>query len=277
MPQIITPKDKNLTPPTLADLCKPLEGCIPSFESRSNRPLALTFEDELKMLIFYHLEDYTSGRHLLQVLKEDDFARKNAAPAGAIKTSTFFETINTRGGEQLLQVYSSLQLYAVGLLPPCCNKLGELVAIDGSLIDAVLSMAWADYRTGANKAKIHMGFDINRSIPAAFYLTNGKSAERPFVCQILSPGQTGVMDRGYQCHQVFDRLQAEGKNFVCRIKAGTTKTVLAENSTIPGGAVFYDAAVLLGTPGVNQSKKKSDLSVTELTMPCTGWQRTALI
>lgn len=256
MPQIITPKDKNFTPPTLVDLCKPLEGCIPSFESRSNKPLALTFEDELRMLIFYHLEDYTSGRHLLQVLEEDDFARKNAAPSGGIKTSTFFETINTRGVEQLLQVYSSLQPYAVGLLPPRYNKFGELIAIDGSLIDVVLSMAWADYRKGANKAKIHLGFDINHSVPGAFYLTSGKSGERPFVSQILSPGQTGVLDRGYQCHRMFDRLQAEGKNFVCRIKAGTTKTVLAENPVTPGGPVFYDAEVLLGTPRVNQSEKK---------------------
>jgi len=31
-------------------------------------------------------------------------------------------------------------------------ELGDLVAIDGSLIDAVLSMTWADYRKGAKKA-----------------------------------------------------------------------------------------------------------------------------
>jgi len=44
------------------------------------------------------------------------------------------------------------------------DKLGDLVAIDGSLINAVLSMHWADYRKGAKKAIVHLGFDMNRSI-----------------------------------------------------------------------------------------------------------------
>ena len=103
-------------------------------------------------------------------------------------------------------------------------ELGDLVGIDGSLIDAVLSMRWADYRKGAKKAKAHLGFDLNRSIPRKIFLSDGKGAERPFVSQILSPGQTGVMDRGYQCHKCFDHWQGEEKLFVCRIKAGTKKT-----------------------------------------------------
>ena len=44
-------------------------------ESRGDRPLKMTFEDQLKALIFFHLEEQTSARHLLQVLKEDDSAR----------------------------------------------------------------------------------------------------------------------------------------------------------------------------------------------------------
>lgn len=31
--------------------------------------------------------------------------------------------------------------------------------------------------------------------------------------QILEPGQTGIMDRGYQRHQNFDDLQEEQKHF----------------------------------------------------------------
>ncbi|MCP4148731.1 MAG: IS4 family transposase, partial [bacterium] len=96
----------------------------------------------------------------------------------------------------------------------------------------------------------------NRSVPSAFFLTDGKSGERPFASQILSPGQTGIMDRGCQCHAVFDLLQNEGKNFVCRIKANTKKTVISENTVIPDSIVFYDAVVLLGTPGVNQTEEK---------------------
>jgi len=53
------------------------------------------------------------------------------------------------------------------------------VSIDGSLIDAVLSTTWADYRRGAKKAKTHIGFDINRDIPRKIFLTTGKGGEQP--------------------------------------------------------------------------------------------------
>jgi hypothetical protein len=74
-------------------------------------------------------------------------------------------------------VFSNLQAEASAILPQRYPALGNLVAIDGSFIDAVLSMKWADYRTGANKAKVHMGFDINRSIPRKLFLTEGKTGD----------------------------------------------------------------------------------------------------
>lgn len=38
-------------------------------------------------------------------------------------------------------------------------------------------------------------------------------------------------------------------------KAGTNKTLIKANEVKPGGIVFYDAVVLLGTPGVNQTEE----------------------
>ena len=189
----------------------------------------MNFEEQLKALVFYHLEEHTSGRHLLQVLEEDDFARSEIALHGGIKKSSFFEAINSRGLDQLMYVFQNLQSQAAKILPNEYAKLGELISIDGSLIDAVFSMYWADYRNGSKKAKAHFGFDINCSIPSKIFLTDGKGDERPFVSQILSPGQTGIMDRGYQCHKDFDTYQREGKHFVCRIKKSTKKTVIQTN------------------------------------------------
>jgi len=214
----------------------------------------MTFEDQLKALVFFHLEEHTSAQHLLQSLDEDSFARKYIAPEAGIKKSSFSEAVNTRGLEQVSYIYQNLQKQAIGILPKQYEDLGELIAIDGSLIDASLSMHWADYRKGAKKAKVHLGFDLNRSIPRKIFLTDGKGPERPFVSLILSPGQTGVMDRGYQAHEMFDLWQKEGKYFVCRIKASTHKTIVKANTLSPDSDIFYDAIVFLGTPGVNQTK-----------------------
>ena len=216
----------------------------------------MTFEDQLKILVFYHLEEHVSARHMLQVLEQDDFARENIAPENGIKKSSFSEAINERGLEQFQFVFEKLSHKASNILPNRYPELGDLIALDGSLINATLSMYWADYRKGSNKAKIHLGFDLNHGIPSKIHFTNGKGAERPFVDPIISTGQTVVADRGYQKHALFDHLQAQGKHFVIRIRANTTKAVIKKNNVGLDSIVFFDAEVLLGTDeNKNQSQK----------------------
>jgi hypothetical protein len=262
MPYTIEPQAKKpewKKPVTFKKLTQPLKDLwqnIPPLESRGNRPLQMTFEDQLQALIYFHLEEHTSGRHLLQGLEEDDFARTVIAPSEGIKKSSFFEAINTRGLEPLAEVFQTLYGKATRTLPKEYTDLGDLVSIDGSLVDAVLSMHWADYRDGSKKAKVHIGFDLNHSIPSRIFLTEGKADERPFASKICSPGQTAVMDRYYQCHKNFDFWQTEGKHFVCRIKASTTKKVIRILDVQPGSIVFYDAIAFLGTPCVNQTEKE---------------------
>jgi hypothetical protein len=249
---------KKVDAPSFHQLYRPIQRAMigmPPLEARGHRPLKMTFDDQLKALIFFHLEEHVSGQHLLQVLKDDDFARNHIAPEEGIKKSSFAEAINSRGLEQLAHVYQNLQTNAVAVLPKEHADLGDLIGIDGSLIDACLSMHWADYRKGSKKAKVHLGFDLNRSIPRKVFLSDGNGAERPFVSMILSPGQTGVTDRGYQAHDRFDQWQEEGKHFVSRIKAVTKKKLLKSNEIDPDSNIFYDAIVLLGTLGVNQTKK----------------------
>jgi IS4 transposase len=255
MPRTLQPK-KTYAVPSFNRLCHPLVSILlktPRLESRCNRPLQMEFEHQLKALIFFHLEEHSSGRHLIQALQQDDFARNHIAPPGGIGKSSFAEAMSERGLEQFLFVFQELCKQAGMILPQTFPEFGELVAIDGTLINAVLSMQWAEYRDGAKKAKAHIGFDLNRSIPRKVFLTEGNSGERPFVSQILDAGQTGVMDRGYQCHKAFDQWQQDGKHFVCRIKANTTKTCLEAYPIPEGSMVFHDAKVLLGQAEVSQT------------------------
>lgn len=258
MPKIIRRKG-NYIIPSFSKLWKPIAQLLPNapeLASRGNRPLQMDFEHHLKSLVFYHLEGNVSAQELIQELRENDFARDYIAPPGGIEKSSFSEANNSRGLEQFLYVFEQLYSQAYKTLPVQYAELGELIAIDGSLIDGVLSMHWADYRKGSKKAKSHLGFDVNRSIPRKVYLTDGKGDERPFVSKILNPGQTGVMDRYYQHHGNFDLYQQEGKHFICRIKAKTNKTCLRSNELPIDSFIFYDAIVLLGTPSVNQTKKE---------------------
>lgn len=249
---------KKINSRTYNQYVSPLKSILeftPELKSRGNRSLKLKFEDQLNALIYYHLQEFDSCRDLIQDLDENEFAKQCIAPEGGISLSSFSEAINNRGLEQLQFVFNELSKKAAKLLPKEFEALGDLVAIDGSLIDACLTMYWADYKTNSRKAKGHFGFNINQGVPSKIYLTDGNGAERPFVSTILSPGQTGVMDRGYQCHNDFDRLQEEGKSFVCRIRESTTITEL-EKITTPSSEsfIFLDAKVLLGTRKVNQTE-----------------------
>jgi len=200
----------------------------PPLQSRCNKPLAMDTEDLLNILTYYHLQEFSSGRELIQALQEDEYARNLIAPAGGIHRSTFFDTVNDRGVEQLLYVFTELQKKAGAILPKQHANLGDLVAIDGSFIDSVLSMHWAEYSSSSNKAKVHLGFDLNHGIPRKIFLTKGKASERLFVSTLIDPGQTGVLDRGYQAHRLFDEWRRDGRHFVCRIKGNTIREILEE-------------------------------------------------
>jgi hypothetical protein len=259
MPYSVKQRKHQNKKPAFKLLLKPLKKALSQSTpllSKGNRDLKLTFEDQLNALVLFHLEEHGSAQHLLQFLKEDDFAREYIAPENGIEKSSFSEAMNTRGLKQMVEVFEALVEDAQSVLPKEYKELGDLTLIDGSLIDATLSMYWADYREGAKKAKVHLGFDLNHSIPRKIFLTDGKGDERPFASKIISPGQTGVMDRYYQCHKNFDLWQGSKRHFICRIKAGTRKEVIKNNKLIPGSIVFYDAIVLLGTKGINQTEKE---------------------
>lgn len=245
---------KTLTFERLFGALNPVFPEVTPLVSKGDRPLQMNFNEELNALIFFHLEEHDSARHLTQTLQEDGFARRRIAPEKGIGKSSFSEVINNRGLPQMLEVFQHLQGRAASLLPDAHPELGALVGIDGSLIEATLSMIWADYRKGAKKAKLHLGFNLNQGIPQSLILTPGKSAEHIYVENLLKAGQTGVMDRYYHCHKAFDDWQEQERFFICRIKANTTKTVILENPIPPDGPVFYDAIVKLGTPG-NQTQR----------------------
>lgn len=222
--------------------------------SRGHRPLQLTFDDQLKALVYYHLQEFSSGRELIQALEQDDFAKECVAPPKGVKKSAFFEAINTRGLEQLTEIFTVLAKEARTVIPAQHAHLGNLVAIDGSSIDAVMSMEWADYSSTQKKAKVHVGLDLHRGVPTRVFLTDANEVERQYVGPILQPNETAVLDRGYQCNADFDQWQDDGKLFICRIQQRARKKIIRHNPLPASDVVFYDAMVILGKKGITEAQ-----------------------
>ena len=66
-------------------------------ESRGNRPLQMSFNDQLKALIYYHLQEYSSGSELLQALEQNDFAKACVTPARSLSDWPAVLTVSTGG------------------------------------------------------------------------------------------------------------------------------------------------------------------------------------
>lgn len=235
--------------PTFSELISPLEAQLPylsPLESGSNHPFSYTFDYQVRGLVYYHVESFSSALALLQGAEMDTFVNRLLVPCGGLGQSTFYEANATRGSVQMIELFHRLFKKAAKQAPIDFGALGRLVAIDGSLIEASLSMRWADYRSGCKKAKMHLGFDLNRSIPRKMVLTEGKGAERAFVSALLEAGETGVLDRGYQDHRLFDQWIEQKKHFVVRLRHNTKWEVIEALPFEKGTSIFFFAKVLLG-------------------------------
>ncbi len=130
----------SIQSPTFSTLIAPLEEILPTItplESSSNRPIQFTFDYQLKSLIYYHTEEFTSAQALLEeMLDEDSFAYHTLVPEQGLGESTFYEANATRGATQMLELFDRLAKKATKYLGLTLAHLGDLVAIDGSLIDA---------------------------------------------------------------------------------------------------------------------------------------------
>ena len=107
---------KKLNSKTFTRFFKPVEELIPEMpeqKSGCNKPIKFNAEDQLKSLIYYHLECFAAGRHLLDELNNDNFAKTVIAPEDGIKKSTFFEALNERGLEQFSFIFAALKAAAV--------------------------------------------------------------------------------------------------------------------------------------------------------------------
>jgi len=97
--------------PTFSTLIAPMEAQLPHLSplvSRSNRPLTYTFAHQVRALVYYHREAFTSGQDLLQAAHEDPLARALMVPETGLGESTFYEANADRGSQQMFELLDRL-------------------------------------------------------------------------------------------------------------------------------------------------------------------------
>jgi hypothetical protein len=130
MPKTFHLYDRKYAAPSFDELYKPTEITLATANplvARGNRPLQMNFEQQLRALVYFHLEEHTSGRHLIQALEEDDFARNHIAPPDGIHLKVYHLIARPEYG-LMVQILSGLITYLL-LAIYCHNHYKEKVSI----------------------------------------------------------------------------------------------------------------------------------------------------
>ncbi len=135
----------------------------------------------------------------------------------------------------------------------------QIVAVDGSLLPALPKILWALWVDDQHRAaKLHLEFDIKKSLPVRADITDGNGNEKDNLRESLSKDKFYVLDGGYGQYKLFDDIHKAGSNYVIRLKDNAVWDSIEERPLTEAdrkASVQSDRVVRLGS-----AKCKEDLS-----------------
>jgi hypothetical protein len=120
------------------------------------------------------------------------------------------------------------------------------LSLDSTVIPVCASMFdWAKYVKTKGAIKAHTVLDNRSILPQYAVITDGKTADVK-VARLLKfePGAIVVMDRGYEDHDWWRKLTADGVFFVSRLKDSTSYGIV-EELPLPADAAFLRDEVIV--------------------------------
>jgi hypothetical protein len=152
----------------------------------------------------------------------------------------------------------SSELNPVGRDPRLADLKQILTAVDGTVLDAISSVAaawWLPFQDGTSKYawRLHTHFDVEHYIPTDLELTDarcsGKSDEKNVLRKKLAKDHCYVTDRWFAQFTLFNDINAIGSSYVCRVKENSVFEVIEErllgDAALAAGIV-RDAVVNMG-------------------------------
>lgn len=179
--------------------------------------------------------------------------------------------------ELLLPLFESLKARAH--IQPHDSRLDsitkDLLAVDGSFFAVAARIAWALYNHSAKNnvtqgnVRIHVQFDILRSVPTHVTLTEGRASETEQLRISLAPDCFYVCDRGFQSYQLLIDIMAKGSDFLVRLRKSArhepieTRPLTAADRA---AGVLSDTVVRVGWRH-NRTAIKQSLRLVEIAQP----------
>jgi len=234
----------------------------------SHPPRQLHYDQYLCLILFYFFNPTLTGLRSIQKASKLEKVQK---VLGVKSTSlgSFSEAGNVFDHTLLPPMVKALAQKA---LPqesdPRLKDLEKtLVAFDGSLLPALPKMIWALWLDEDHKAaKLHLEFDLLKSVPTQASLTDGNQNEKKILRNKLSSGKIYVLDAGYAQYCLFEDILKARSSFVCRLRDNAVWETLYEKELSPqdrNAGVQKDFVVHLGSK-VKQDDLSTPVRVIEI-------------
>jgi hypothetical protein len=221
----------------------------------------LYFDQYIALLLFYFFNPAITS---LRAIQKASGLKKAQKVLGVKRTSlgSLSEASYVFDSQLIAPIIQELAKKAIPLETDPKLKAIEkqLVAVDGSLLPALPKILWALWLDDEHRAaKLHLEFDIIKSVPIRAEVTDGNANEKNNLRKSLGPDKLYTLDAGYGQYKLFEDIHKAGSNFVARLKDNAVWQTIEERplteADLLAGAQ-RDLIVRLGSP-----KCQDDLSI----------------
>jgi len=228
---------------------------LESLHSHQDGPNRKLHYDQLASLVL--LQFFNPVLTSLRAVQQASGLRKVQRKLGVRRTSlgSLSESSRVFDSNLLRGVVEALAERAQALdAHPRPKELAEeldVVAVDGSLLEALPRMAWALWLDDAHRAaKMHLEFDVLKGVPKTVTVTEANASERQVLRQGLTAGRLYVLDAGYRDYGLFEEIRQARSSFVARLQDNADYEALEERPLSDAdrkAGVVFDRVVRLGS------------------------------
>lgn len=228
----------------------------------------LYFDQYITLILLYFFNPVLTSLRSIQQSSHIDKVKKAVGIKG-VGLSTLSDAGNVFDAKLIAPLISELAKKAIPLeRDPKLKILQQrLVAVDGTLLNALPKMLWALWIDEQHRAtKLHLELDILKTVPVNAIITNGNANEKTVLRNFLSKDKIYVLDAGYSEYKLFQEIIDTGSSFVGRLRDNAVwETIedraLSDNDKKAG--VQKDMVVRLGCKG-KQDNLTTNVRVIEI-------------
>jgi len=200
-------------------------------------------------MLFCHLSGARSLREITGGLAASEGKLKHLGVERAPARATLAYANEHRPWQVYRQVFQDLVAVCQGEAQNKQRKFrfhNPLLTVDSSVIPVCVEMfEWAKYVRTKGAVKMHTVLDNRSLLPRYAVISDGKTADVTVARGLkFEAGTILVMDRGYEDHAWWRRLQADGVYFVSRLKDSTVYGIVEQRAN-PPEPILRDEVIML--------------------------------